>query len=303
MHNIRYRIDYLPSDLLMELIQHRWDLAVPRLDLGGVFVETTRNKCLHWIFAGHMPKKVYSDSIAMRRLFFVIIALHSSAKRIEKHMIAIKSIVSTKEDGSLPDKKISLARQKIIGTTKDVLLDPSPWGTISELLRLISLNFKKYAEDISKHHPFHLHTVKLNAIRTRLTSQFTQILEFCDTKLNDKNPINNPREIIKQVEECLQNFIAEISNEYHNIKDLIIVVDKYGFYSRSVATEIVQSFPKGSNKRAIASKMLFKEGRIPSEISMRRQLKWCETNLDSCKLSKPTIDQRWNRERGRKCRV
>ena len=231
----RYRIDYLPSDLIMELVQYRWDLAVNRLDLGGVFVKTTKNKYLHWMFAGHMPKIVYNDSIAMRRLFFVIVALHSSAERIEKQMMAIKSIVSTKEGGSLPDKKISLARQKIIGTAKDVLVDPSPWGTISELLRLISLNFKKYSKEISKHHPFHLHTLKLNAIRTRLISQFSQILEFCDTKLNDKNPINNPREIIEGVEECLQNFIPKVSNEYHNIKDLIIVVGKYGFYSRSVA--------------------------------------------------------------------
>ena len=105
--------------------------------------------------------------------------------------------------------------------------------------------------------------------------------------------------------------MSMIAEEYHNIKHRIVIFEKDGFYSKSIATQIAQAFPKGSNERAYVIRALQEEGRIASECSVRMQLEWSSTPLESndkeqCCLATPTrpvIDQRWKDEGGRKRKV
>ena len=291
--NACYRLDYLPTDLIMEMVQYLSHYATYCIDVGGVFIETTQNKYLEWKFARHIPKNIYDNNTATRRLFFLTLSLHSFAKTVERNFMAIKSTMLL-DGGRLgaDNEKVLLARQKILSAVELNLQDPSHVGTIAELLRLVSLNFKKYAGVDSKHHPFNLHSQKLDGIRFRVTTHFSKIQELFDTKLNEESMSKNTKETIEEVEYCIQDIMTKISTEHANIKELITVVETDGFFSKSVSVQIVQSFPKGSSERASTTSILRKEGKIPSEKSMRQLLKWCET--------RPIVDQRWKRERGRK---
>jgi len=59
------------------------------------------------------------------------------------------------------------------------------------------------------------------------------------SKVNEKKLIIAPNNITEGGEYILQNLIPLMSNEYHKIQCLIIivVVDKDGYYNKSIATQ------------------------------------------------------------------
>ena len=65
-------------------------------------------------------------------------------------------------------------------------------------------------------------------------------------------------------------------------------------------TQIIQIFLKSSSGRAIITKALHQEGRIPGKRAMSRLMKWYKTPLISCEMSQPIIEQSWGNKGGRK---
>jgi hypothetical protein len=192
-------------------------------------------------------------------------------------------------------KTISNARERIEYVIKTA-------DNILAMLRRVSLYFKTSYSSAPTHNPYYLHSTKLNGIILRLEGALAHIEELFHSKVNEKN-LNltiAPNVITEGGEYILQNLIPLISNEYHKIQCLIIIVDKDGYYNKSIATQIIQTFPKGSSGRAIITKALYKEGRIPSERATSRLMKWYETRLKGCEMSQPIIEQSWHNKRGRK---
>jgi len=293
IHALHRFIDYIPTELILDHIQWLYvGYCCSSSDKEIILINSTKNKYLSWGRARYMRKNVYNDNVATRRLFSISISVQSLAHRIKDDVMEMQSVIKSNGRGEALSNQIISIRQRISSAIRLSLKDPSKLGTITELIRLVSINFNKYSGADFKHHPFYLHTNKLNDIRTRIIELLSNTLK----RLNN----DNPADIIEGGEYCLHTLIPKMWKEYHNLQMLIIVLERDGYYNKLVATQIVQSFPKGSNERPLVASKLRQEGRIPSEKSMRTQLQWCETQLDCCEMGKPIINQRWNNKRGRK---
>ena len=135
-----------------------------------------------------------------------------------------------------PNDQIISIGQRILSAISLSLKDPSiNVGTIVELLRLVSINFNKYSGAELKHHPYNLHTNKLNNLRLTLIEILSDALE------RFKN--DNPADIIEGAEYCLHTLLPKMWKIYHNIQMLIITFERDGYYSRLVAMQIVNSTP------------------------------------------------------------
>lgn len=288
-------LEYAPREIIMLSVQ--WGLSC--YDTNEVLIRTTDKEHLPWKCI-YLRKNIYSDEIAIQRLFSTSLAVHSLTHLIKKY-VQNSTFLNSPRDKAQQNKEIAQVVQTIIDAVHFSLMDCNPYmGSINELLRLLSMHFGKYSQNDSKHHPYHWHTQKLHNIRMRLAALLSNAQSIFKSTLNEDKVINNHRKIIEGRDFCVNHLIPSMSNEYNNIQDLIIVVTAKGFYSKSVATNIVRPYPKGSRERASITKKLRDDGRIPSEKSMRTQLKWCESILPSCNLYKPITDQRWNNKGGRK---
>ena len=300
MHALHREIEYISTELIIDSIPYHINhtdkgiLITTTKDKEEILMNSTKTKYLAWFWARYIRKNVDNDDVATRRLFSVSISIHSLAHTIKAYVMHIQSMIKSNDSIDEPpnDQIISIG-QRISSAISLSLKDPSiNVGTIVELLRLVSINFNKYSGAELKHHPYNLHTNKLNNLRLTLIEILSDALE------RFKN--DNPVDIIEGAEYCLHTLLPKMWKIYHNIQMLIITFERDGYYSRLVATQIVQSFPKGSNERPLVTTKLRQEGRIPSEKSMRTQLQWCETQLDCCEMGKPIINQRWSIKRGRK---
>ena len=83
----------------------------------------------------------------------------------------------------------------------------------------------------------------------RLTKRFSEILHVYRDGLN-LNKEYWADIILEKGEYILRVVMPMIAEEYHNIKHLIVIFEKDGFYSKSITTQIAQAFHKGSSERA-----------------------------------------------------
>lgn len=311
IEQVRNCIEYFPEDLILDFPQlhcHRWR--------DDIIVHTSKDKYLDWDLAGTIPKNIYDTNIAMRRLFSVSVSVYSLTQFIREDILKIQSTVRSGGNNITTQAKaieeevgfslltdVRSARPKwkrLYEISDSTDIDIRRMATITQLLHLVSLTFEEYSTADLKHHPYHFHTEKLNGIRMRLIDTFSTILELCRAKLNVKNLNNNPEEIIKAGEHCLQTLIPLMMDEYYNIQSLITIVEKDRFYSKSQAMQVIQSFPKGSSARASVKKKLCEDQYVSSQMALRRQLEWCETLLDCCQMGRPIVDHRWCSQGGRK---
>ena len=153
-------------------------------------------------------------------------------------------------------------------------------GTIIEVLHLNSLIFEGVPRSHLKHHPYYFHKNKLVRIRMRLTKTFSEILYIYRDGLN-LNKEYWADIILEKGEYILRVLMPMIAEEYHNIKHLIVIFERDEFYSKLIATQLVQAFPTGSSKRASVIRALREKVRITSECLMRMQLGWSSAPLES----------------------
>ena len=95
------------------------------------------------------------------------------------------------------------------------------------MIRLVSLNFQKYSGTLSRYHPYHLHAGKLKNIRQRLIGAFLDVIDASESNQNNAHT------------KLIEALVSVMFSEYHNICDLIIIFEKEGYYSRSVAVNII----------------------------------------------------------------
>ena len=259
---------------------------------------------------------IYSINIALRRLFATVHvdSLRALAKGIEQDTLLIQTYLNSSKNN--PSKSCQM-KMKLEGIKSRVICNHQASSfhmpcaaKIIRVLHLVSLVFEKVPGVDLKHNPYHFHKNKLDGIKTRLIGVFSEILEICSTHLNANdfgrnelqgdltkrrrlNPEVDTMTISQGPEHILKTLVPMMASECHHIQSLITIVQEKGLYSKSLATHIVQPFQKGSSERASVIAALREEGHIPSERSIWRQLKWCETPLDFSDEGRPIIDQRW----------